>query len=177
MTAPGMPIDPSVLHLPRGDLLLVVDVARQELAVLDGMMEWTRFPVSTSRLGLGELVDSQRTPRGLHRVVERFGERNEIGSVFVSRKFTGEVLPPAAWREGEGDRILSRILRLAGARPGLNAGGAIDTYQRMIYLHGTNHEECVGVTPSSHGCIRMTNRDIVALYDRIRDREAWCWIG
>ena len=31
MTAPGMPIDPSVLHLPRGDLLLVVDVDRKSV--------------------------------------------------------------------------------------------------------------------------------------------------
>jgi hypothetical protein len=177
MTAPEWPIDPARLHLPRGDLLLMVDVARQELRVLDGKDERARYPVSTSRFGLGEQVDSQRTPRGLHQVVERFGERNEIGSVFVSRRFTGEVLPPNAWRGGEGDRILSRILRLAGARPGLNAGGAVDTYQRMIYLHGTNHEEAVGVEPSSHGCIRMKNRDMVALVDRVRDREVWCWIG
>ncbi len=177
MTACALPIDPAQLNLPRGDLLLVVDVARQELIVLDGTQERIRYPVSTSRFGLGEQIDSQRTPRGLHQIVERFGERTEPGSVFVSRKFTGDVLPPHAWRDGDGDRILSRILRLAGARPGLNAGGPVDSYQRMIYLHGTNHEEAVGVAPSSHGCIRMKNRDIVALHDSLREREAWCWIG
>lgn len=177
MTAPALPIDPALLALPRGDVLLVVDVARQEMAVVDGARERVRYPVSTSHFGLGEQIDSQRTPRGLHQVVERFGERTETGSVFVSRKFTGEVLPPNAWHDGDGDRILSRILRLAGARPGLNAGGEIDTYRRMIYLHGTNHEEAVGVVPSSHGCVRMKNRDIVALFDSLRDRDVWCWIG
>lgn len=177
MTAPSLPINPSTLRIPRGDLLLVVDAARQRLVLLDDGRELAVYPVSTSRIGLGELADSQRTPRGLHQVVERYGDHAAPGSVFVSRKFTGEVLPPEAWRNGEGDRILSRILRLAGCRSGLNAGGEVDSYARMIYLHGTNQEQFVGVEPSSHGCVRMKNLDIVALFDRVRDRDVWCWIG
>ena len=61
------------------------------------------------------------------------------------------------------DVIMSRILWLEGMEPGKNKGGYVDTYQRYIYIHGTNHEETIG-TPSSIGCIRMCNDDIVELF-------------
>jgi len=47
--------------------------------------------------------------------------------------------------------------------PGRNKGGYVDSYQRYIYIHGTNHEDQIG-TPASIGCIRMRNDDIVKLY-------------
>jgi len=47
--------------------------------------------------------------------------------------------------------------------PGRNQGGYVDTYQRYIYIHGTNDEDKIG-TPASIGCIRMRNQDIVNLY-------------
>ena len=36
--------------------------------------------------------------------------------------------------------------------------------QRYIYIHGTNEESLLG-TPSSHGCVRMANEDIIELFD------------
>ena len=59
------------------------------------------------------------------------------------------------------DMILSRILRLNV----LDAQNA-NSMQRYIYIHGTNHEALLG-EPSSHGCIRMANADIVELFYRI----------
>jgi lipoprotein-anchoring transpeptidase ErfK/SrfK len=58
---------------------------------------------------------------------------------------------------------MSRIMWLEGMEPGRNKGGYVDTYQRYIYIHGTNHEGDIG-TPSSIGCIRMRNQDIVELF-------------
>jgi len=154
--------------------LLVVDVERQQLLVCG---QKSVFPVSTAINGLGEQTNSYRTPRGFHRISERYGVELPAGAMLVSREFTGEIVPPSAWREQSGDKILTRILRLSGCLPGMNAGGTVDTYDRMIYLHGTNQEQFVGEKPSSHGCIRMKNQDIIQLCDVINDRETWCWIG
>jgi lipoprotein-anchoring transpeptidase ErfK/SrfK len=41
-----------------------------------------------------------------------------------------------------------------------------NSYQRYIYIHGTNHEDRIG-TPASHGCVRMKNSDVAELYDLI----------
>ena len=162
------------LGFPSDGILLVVDIVRQQMLV-SGHKD--PFPVSTARNGLGEQMNSYRTPRGFHRVSERHGLDLPPGALLVSRQFTGEIVPPTAWQELSGDKILSRILRLSGCLPGMNAGGSVDTYDRMIYLHGTNQEQFVGVIPSSHGCIRMKNDDIIRLCELIIDRETWCWIG
>jgi lipoprotein-anchoring transpeptidase ErfK/SrfK len=49
----------------------------------------------------------------------------------------------------------------------VNAGGEVDSYERYIYMHGTNHEEKLG-TPFSGGCIEMRNLEIIALFEEIR---------
>jgi len=159
--------------MPRDAILLDVETSRQLMVVrLPDRVECA-YPVSTSRFGLGEEECSLQTPAGLHEVVERFGDEAPAGAVFESRVWTGEVWPPARWQEADGDKILSRILRLSGREPGRNAGGHRDTYARMIYLHGTNQEHFVGVRPSSHGCIRMKNADVIALYERVRGGPVW----
>ncbi|MFH1497146.1 MAG: L,D-transpeptidase, partial [Verrucomicrobiota bacterium] len=71
-----------------------------------------------------------------------------------------------------GNLITSRILWLRGLEPGVNAGlnaegDTVDTYERYIYIHGTNHEDKLG-TPQSAGCVLMGNLDIIALYDEVR---------
>jgi lipoprotein-anchoring transpeptidase ErfK/SrfK len=38
--------------------------------------------------------------------------------------------------------------------------------QRYIYIHGTPDTEPMGV-PLSHGCIRMRNADVMALFDAV----------
>ena len=42
----------------------------------------------------------------------------------------------------------------------------IDSYHRYIYIHGTAEEEKIGA-PASHGCVRMRNRDVIELFDRV----------
>ena len=57
---------------------------------------------------------------------------------------------------------MTRILWLDGLDPE-NA----NTHERFIYIHGTNHEESIG-EPASHGCIRMRNADVAALFEEVR---------
>jgi lipoprotein-anchoring transpeptidase ErfK/SrfK len=87
--------------------------------------------------------------------------------VFVGRRPTGEVYSPALrQRHPTRDWILTRILWLHGCEPGVNRGGDCDTRRRFIYIHGTPDTEPMG-HPCSHGCIRMRNRDVIALFDRV----------
>ena len=67
----------------------------------------------------------------------------------------------------ERDWILTRILWLGGLEPGHNRFGPVDTQRRFIYIHGCPDDDPIGV-PSSHGCIKLRNSDIVRLFDRVR---------
>lgn len=153
-------------HAPQRTLparLIVVDPAAQQAhLVVDGRRVWSA-PCSTAANGLGGSAGSNRTPIGWHRVCERIGAGAESGTVFVSREPTGEV-----WR-GEvraDDLILTRILRLEGLEPGINRGPGCDSFDRYVYVHGTNQESALG-TAASHGCVRLGNTDVVALFDRV----------
>ena len=123
-----------------------------------------QYAVSTSKFGTGSQNGSEKTPLGLHRIKDKLGGAMPVNEVFIGRvphgnldecKERGVELPD--------DVIMSRILWLEGMEPGRNQGGYVDTYQRYIYIHGTNHEDKIGI-PSSIGCIRMRNEDIVDLF-------------
>lgn len=147
---------------------LVVDVRRQRLEVRhpDDRVVMT-YPVSTAARGVGEQRGSYQTPRGEHIIRAKIGGGQPAGAVFVGRRPTGEVWSEelAAAHPGR-DWILSRILWLSGCEPGVNRLGACDTMRRYIYIHGTPDSEPMGV-PRSHGCIRMRNADIIALFERV----------
>ena len=70
----------------------------------------------------------------------------------------------------ERDWVLTRILWLSGLEPGINRGDEVDTLRRYIYIHGCPDSEPMGV-PRSHGCIRMRNRDLIELFDRVKAGE------
>ena len=90
-----------------------------------------------------------------------------IGSVFKGRRATGETWTPALGEQYPGrDFILTRILWLSGCEPGHNRLGNVDSMQRYIYIHGTPDSEPMGA-PHSHGCVRMRNADVVALFDAV----------
>jgi hypothetical protein len=163
--------------LPARGCLLVVESASQRLTLWMNGTPRATYAVSTARKGLGTRAGSLRTPVGWHRVAARIGAGRRRGAVFVGRVFTGEVLPRACWRSpGGADRILTRILWLRGLEPGLNAGPGVDSHQRYIYIHGTNQEQRLG-RPASHGCVRLGNDDMLALFRCVRQRTTWCWIG
>jgi lipoprotein-anchoring transpeptidase ErfK/SrfK len=85
--------------------------------------------------------------------------------ILKDRIFTGELADPD-FAGVDKDWITSRILWLDGLEPGHNQGGDVDSHDRFIYIHGTANERSLGL-PSSRGCIRMRNRDIIALYDAL----------
>ena len=126
-----------------------------------------RFRVSTARKGAGERHGSNQTPRGHHIVRAKIGVGVPENSVFVARRPTGEIWTPELAAEHPGrDWMLTRILWLSGKEPGRNRLGDVDTMRRYIYLHGSPDTAEMG-TPGSIGCIRMRNRDIVELFDRV----------
>ncbi len=146
---------------------LVVDLASQALELREGDRLLRRYPVSTARNGAGERMDSGCTPRGLLRVRVAIGAGCPVGTVFVGRRPTGEVYgPELAARFPERDWILTRILWLTGMEPGRNRGGCVDTLRRFIYIHGCPDTAPMG-EPCSHGCIRMRNADLMALFDQV----------
>ncbi|MFZ0789898.1 MAG: L,D-transpeptidase [Chromatiaceae bacterium] len=146
---------------------VLVDLDAQTLALYQGDRVLAVYPVSTGKNGAGELSGSGCTPRGLHRIRIRIGEGQPEGTVFRGRRPTGEVYgPELAAAEPDRDWILTRVLWLTGCEPGLNRGGCVDTLRRYIYIHGCPDTEPMGV-PRSHGCIRMRNRDLIALFDAV----------
>lgn len=123
--------------------------------------------VSTARNGPGERRDSECTPRGRHLIRAKIGAGQPLNAVLVSRRPTGEIYAPALRAAYPGrDWILTRILWLSGLEPGRNRLGDVDTMRRYIYIHGCPDEDPMGV-PGSRGCIKMRNRDIVALFDQV----------
>lgn len=149
-------------------LQLHIDGAAQRLHLLDADGErLADYPVSTAEKGFGEQKNSFQTPRGLHYVRARIGDGCPLDAVFVGRRWTGETYTPELDAQHPGrDWILTRILWLCGLEPGRNRGGALDTFQRYIYIHGTPELERLG-SPASHGCIRMDSRDLLGLYAQV----------
>jgi L,D-transpeptidase YbiS len=160
--------------MPEDGALLVVDVVPQRLRLFIAGEPVREYAVSTAAAGIGQVNGSHMTPAGWHEVVERYGDDAPLGTEYRGRKPTGRIFTEAQCRGGvEGDLITTRILRLAGLEDGLNRGGEVDTYNRYIYFHGTNHEEHLG-RPASGGCIRLGNRDMVDLFDRVAGKKTLC---
>jgi lipoprotein-anchoring transpeptidase ErfK/SrfK len=126
-----------------------------------------RYTVSTAAKGPGELRGSHCTPRGRHIVRAKIGAGQPLNTVFVGRRPTGEIwTPELAAAHPNRDWILTRILWLSGCEVGFNRLGEVDTMRRYIYVHGTPDTMPMG-EPGSIGCIRMRNRDLVELFDRV----------
>ncbi|MBN2187903.1 MAG: L,D-transpeptidase family protein [Chitinispirillaceae bacterium] len=146
------------------EIFLYVNTVDQELSVCRGTSVIERFAVSTSVRGLGNREGSNKTPTGLHRISEKLGAGAPAARIFRDRTDTGRNWLPGG--SGGQNLILARILRLEGLEPGLNRGPHIDSYERYIYIHGTNREEIVG-TPLSHGCVVLRGDDIIRVFDMV----------
>ena len=118
------------------------------------------YTISTSGHGIGTEPGSHKTPTGHFRIAEKIGHNAPLGTIFKARVPTGKVAEHQCPGDPS-DAITTRILWLEGTEPH-NA----NTKERYIYIHGTNHEETIG-QPCSHGCVRMRNADIAALFDQV----------
>jgi len=144
-----------------------ISLADQRLDLLEDGSPIMSFPVSTARHGAGERIGSECTPRGAHVIHAKIGAGQPDGAAFEGRVPTGECCTASRFNdEPERDWILTRILWLAGAEPGRNLGGDVDTLRRYIYIHGCPDALPIG-RPGSHGCVRMRNSDVRTLFDLV----------
>lgn len=154
------------------DRLIQISLAEQRLRLLVQQRPVLDCALSSALNGPGEHSGSGCTPRGWHRIRLKIGAGCPPGTVFVARRPTGERYSPAlAAAHPQRDWILTRILWLSGAEPGRNRGGACDSLRRFIYIHGTPETEPMGV-PRSHGCIRMRDTDLLALFEQVEVGDA-----
>ena len=158
---------------------LLVSPADQKLFHISNQRILENYSVSTSRFGLGNLMDSFKTPVGLHCIEEKIGSGMPINTVFKGRKpiknnmtlqdlYNDKKLSRNHFENHE-DVITSRIMRLKGLEHNINLGGKVDSYNRYIYIHGTAHENMIG-QKASHGCVRMNNQDILELFDKCHEK-------
>ncbi len=145
---------------------LLVDSTSQQLYLINNGLFKT-YTVSTSKYGLGCQQDSLKTPVGAHQIAQKIGGTNQLNEIFVARVGTGKLAEIIYEKScSNQDLILTRILWLQGLEQGKNCGEGIDSFQRYIYIHGTQEEGLLG-TPASHGCVRISNSDIVDLYAKV----------
>lgn len=137
---------------------MIVSVRDQKMLLLRDGKPIKSYKISTSKFGVGDVPNSNRTPLGRMQVAKKIGDGAPAGAVFKSRRPTGEVLKPNA--PGR-DPIVSRILWLTGTE-----GENRNAFKRFIYIHGTPEMYRLG-TPASYGCIRMGCNDVVDLYNRV----------
>jgi L,D-transpeptidase YbiS len=146
---------------------LEVDIAAQRLHLVEHGRRIAEYRVSTAANGAGEVEGSGMTPRGRHRVRAKIGAGLPVAAVLRARRWTGEIWTPQLQaQQPDRDWILSRILWLGGCERGRNRLGCVDTFHRYIYLHGTPYVDALG-TPASKGCIRLSNEDIIELFERV----------
>ena len=123
--------------------------------------------VATAKNGVGQQFGSECTPLGEHRIRAKIGANQAVNTVFIGRRPTGEIYSSELnERYPNRDWILTRILWLCGNQTGFNRGGSVDTQRRYVYIHGAPDSHEMGV-PSSHGCIKMRNSDMIALFDQV----------
>jgi hypothetical protein len=140
------------------DHRILVSVADQSLALYHNERLLGRYPISTSRFGLGDRPGSRATPLGRMEVAKMIGDGAPLGAVFKCRRRTGEVLRPDT--PGR-DPIVTRIIWLKGLEPQNQ-----HAFARCIYIHGTPEERNVG-HPASFGCVRMRSVDMLTVYNAI----------
>lgn len=136
---------------------LYVSIGEQRLRLYQGSELITEYTISSAANGIGFQEGSYCTPTGRFEISEKMGDGEPMGTIFKARQPTG------VW-DGtpcDDDLVLTRILRLHG----LDAENA-NSMERYIYIHGTNQEHLLG-QPASCGCIRMSNQDVIDLFDRV----------
>jgi hypothetical protein len=159
--------------------IIVVSIGRQLMGFFQGDRLVKSYVISTSKRPPSNVKDSLGTPRGLHEIAERIGAGAPPGIVFKNRVNTGRHFHELDAEEQAKNLITTRILWLRGLEPGVNAGRdsagtVVDTYDRYVYIHGTNHEERLG-TPASSGCVQMRNVEMAELFEEVRAGDA-VWI-
>lgn len=144
-----------------------VIISQQILALFKYGQLIRSYRISTAKNGVGELMGSECTPRGRHVIRAKIGDGCEANTVFVGRRPTGEFYSDTLRSQfPQRDWILTRIMWLCGTEVGKNRFGEVDTMHRYVYIHGCPDDDEMGV-PTSHGCIKMRNVDVMELFDTV----------
>lgn len=153
---------------------MIVSIPDQSMALVENSSLLEVYTVSTSKNPPSCKAESYGTPTGLHEIADKIGKGQPEGLVFSGRMPTGKHFSLFSGAEAEKNLITSRILRLRGLEPGKNSGPGRDSYDRYIYIHGTNHEDRIG-QPFSGGCVEMLNTDVIELFERVESGDL-VWI-
>jgi len=145
---------------------LCVKIGEQKLYHFHDAKCVREYVVSTSREPPSCIENSLGTPTGLHAVADKIGAGAPAGMVFKGRVPVGWTWPETPAAQRYVNLITTRILRLRGLEPGHNAGPGRDSYDRYIYLHGTNQPGKLG-TPNSHGCVLLSDAEVTELFDAV----------
>tara|TARA_B100001057_G_C22774528_1_gene921061 strand:+ start:367 stop:981 length:615 start_codon:yes stop_codon:yes gene_type:complete len=149
------------------DNFIYIGIKRQKLYLFEANIISKIYKVSTSLKGAGNEMSSYKTPLGLHFIYEKIGNNAPIGTLFINKKNTNKIVEIDSLTLNQNkDEITTRLMSLMGKELNINKGGRVDTFKRGIYIHGTSNEKSIG-KPSSHGCIRMKNNDIVELFNSV----------
>ena len=149
------------------DNLLFVSIENQKMYRIQSKDIIETYDISTSKYGIGNQMGSNKTPTGLHKINSKYGHKTPINGRMIGRVFYGQIAKIFSdTTTSKTDDITSRILWLEGLENGINKGDNIDSYKRYIYIHGTSEEGRIGV-PSSHGCVRMKNKDVIDLFNEV----------
>ena len=147
-----------------------ISITNQELTLRDDNGVIKTYKISTSKYGEGSTENSFKTPLGKHEIKKMIGKDVIIGGRFIGRVHTGEVFPIYSDQEiyVKEDVVQSRILWLSGLEDNINKGIGVDSFARYIYIHGTPEEWLLG-SKASKGCIRMSNKDVIELFDKVHE--------
>ncbi|PCH63619.1 MAG: L,D-transpeptidase [Gammaproteobacteria bacterium] len=149
-------------------MMLDISIVEQYCCLIYDKKVIFEASISTAVKGVGEQKNSSQTPTGMHQIRACIGAGQAENTVFVGRRPTGEIYTEALDHQfPERDWILTRILWLSGLELGKNRLGNVDTMQRYIYIHGCPDSLPMGM-PLSHGCIRLQNKDLLALFDLVK---------
>ncbi len=149
------------------DSFLDISISAQQLSIVENGQVLENYSVSTARNGAGQLRGSECTPTGWHKIRAKIGAGRPLNAVFVGRRATGEIYSADLNAQyPKRDWILTRILWLGGLEPGKNRYGNVDSAWRYIYIHGCP-EQLIDGSPQSHGCIRMSNVEVLDLFNRV----------
>ncbi len=147
-----------------------ISISEQKLFLIDNKSVIKTYLISSSKYGEGSKVNSFKTPLGKHVVKRKIGKDMPLGARFIGRIFSGEIYPIYDSDQVlvEDDVVQSRILWLDGLEDGINKGEGVDSYSRYIYIHGTPEEWLLG-SKASKGCIRMSNKDVIELFNLVEE--------
>ena len=144
-----------------------ISISKQELYLIEFGEISKTYKISSSKYGEGSKENSFKTPLGKHEIKKLIGKNEQKGMRFVGR--TPSELYPIYDNEEvyvTDDVVQSRIIWLSGMEEGINQGPGVDSFDRYIYIHGTPYSNTLG-SKQSQGCIRMSDRDVIKLFDLV----------